>query len=154
MNQGKLTWILRTTRVVLRTDAKDGGFTAIVANVAQYELNDVRSIKQDSFSLAMEANAEALEKLEDEDKEEIEEKTMTQMMGIFYMLYSAKKDSDFNIFNENGNEQHTPACTSLILWQQARIHSTDVVNQLLSGHRPQKKLRLLQPDTWTLRSGA
>ena len=104
MNQGKLTWILRTTRVVLRTDAKDGGFTAIVANVAQYELNDVRSIKQDSFSLAMEANAEALEKLEDEDKEEIEEKTMTQMMGIFYMLYSAKKDSDFNIFNENGNE--------------------------------------------------
>ena len=138
MNQGTLTWILPTTRVVVMADAKDGGFGAIVANVAQYELNDVRSIKQDSFTLAMKANAEALEILENKDKDEIEEKTMTQMSGIFYMLYSAKKDSDFNIFNENGNEQHTPACTSLFLWQQARIHSTDVVNQLLSGHRPQK----------------
>ena len=119
-------------------DAKEDGFRAIVANVAQYELNDVRSIKQDSFTLAMKANAEALEILENKDKDEIEEKIMTQMSGIFYMLYSAKKDSDFNIFNENGNEQHTPACTSLFLWQQACIHSTDVVNQLLSGHRPQK----------------
>ena len=32
-------------------DEENGGFAAIVSQVAQYELNDVRSIKQDSFEV-------------------------------------------------------------------------------------------------------
>ena len=93
------------TRLVLRSDMKNGGgFTAIVANVAQYELHDVRSIKQDSFNLAIKHSREELEKMESDKKAEpTVEKPMTQMTGIFYMLYSAEKSAGYTIFNENGD---------------------------------------------------
>ena len=93
------------TRLVLASDMRNGGgFTAIVADVAQYELNDVRSIKQDSFNLAIKHSREELKKLESDKKaEQPVEKQMTQMAGIFYMLYSAEKSAGYTIFNEKGD---------------------------------------------------
>jgi len=38
--------------MTLASAAKDDGFAAIVSQVAQYELNDVRSMKQDSFEVS------------------------------------------------------------------------------------------------------
>ena len=38
--------------MTLASAAKDDGFAAIVSQVAQCELNDVRSIKQDSFEVS------------------------------------------------------------------------------------------------------
>jgi hypothetical protein len=92
--------------LVLSRAAKDDGLGAIVSQVAQYELNDVRSIKQDSFELAMKDMKEALKKLEDdEDTEPEEEREQTQMAGIFYMMYEGESGAGYDIFSVGAAEE-------------------------------------------------
>jgi len=81
-------------------ESGDGfAIAAIVSDVAQYELSDVRSIKQDAFELAMKETGVAREELTAEQT--VEEKTMTQSAGIFYLLYETEKDGGFTIFNSD-----------------------------------------------------
>ena len=47
---------------------------------------------------------EAVEVEEDEDDKKVQ-KSMTQMMGIFYMMYETEEKAGYTIFNEKGRRE-------------------------------------------------
>lgn len=87
--------------VVLSGDAGADGFGALFTEAAQYDIGDIRSLRQDSFTTAMKAISDLKAEEEKKQSEDVKEKPMTQQVGAFIIMYEASSDADYNIFNEN-----------------------------------------------------